>query len=70
MSNVFIFFARKLPNCRELLPCVSLTFVAPKVRSQNVFETAPLNVVRCAEGRLTRGGEGRGSVLLTKHHVI
>ena len=27
-----IFFARKLPNCPELLPCVSLTFVALKVR--------------------------------------
>ena len=29
------FFARKLPNCPELLPCVSLTFVAPKVRTSS-----------------------------------
>ena len=27
-------------------------------------------MVRCAEDRLTRGGEGRGSVLLTEHHVL
>ena len=30
----------------------------------------PIDVVRCAEDRLARGGEGRGSVLLTKHHVV
>ena len=30
------FFARKLPNCPELLPCVSLLLlVAPKVRTSS-----------------------------------
>ena len=35
VSDVFLFFRRKLPNCPELLPCVSLTFVAPKVRTSS-----------------------------------
>ena len=61
------FFARKLPNCPELLPCVSLLLVAPKVRTSSKL---PRLMVRCAEDRLARGGEGRGSVLLTKHHVL
>ena len=52
-------------NSRELLPCVSLLFVAPKVRT-----SCPRLMVRCAEDRLARGGEGRGSVLLTEHHVV
>ena len=66
VSHVFTFFREKLPKCLEL-SCVSLTFVAPKIRTSSKL---PPLMVRCTEDRLARGGEGRRSILLTNHYVV
>ena len=55
---------RIVQNCSP----VSLCFLL--LRTSECLRSCPLLMVRCAEDWLTRGGEGRGSILLTKHHVV
>ena len=56
--------SRIVQNCSPVSLCFLLLRMSERLRS------CPLLMVLCAEDRIARGGEGRGSVLLTKHHVL
>ena len=69
--QTYLFFERKLPKCPELLSWSLLClFDICCFERQIVFKTDPRLMVRCAEDRLARGGEGRRSILLTKHYGV
>ena len=40
------------------------------LRRSERLRNCPRLMVLCAEDRIARGGEGRGSVLLTKHYIV
>ena len=68
--QMYSFFCAKAFELSRTAPlCLFVTCCSEGQISERL-RNCPRLMVRCSEDRLARGGEGRRSVLLSKHHVI